>query len=162
MAVYIHREKRFNKLLDTLRKGSKEAALASVRADDLIGNIAVNGVSDPELSEKRTKHGELRIDKCYKYDLGSGYRLVCVRHGEHLIVTHVGSHDDCHRWIENNRRFDPDIELECTEVDPAAFDMETPDSYCTATGEEPDYDEILMKKVDDRILRRIFRGLCGG
>jgi mRNA-degrading endonuclease RelE of RelBE toxin-antitoxin system len=133
--------------------------LAAERARELIQKLGKENIAFMKNKDRLTKNGELRIDNCRKYDLGSGYRLICVEQDEDLIVTYVGTHDDCDRWIENNRRF----EAESGEVT-GAFD--SPDENKRADPETPepdeqmDYDEILMQKIDDPMLRKIFWGLC--
>ena len=39
-----------------------------------------------------------------------------MKQGENLVLSHVGTHDDCNLWIENNRGFDPDIDEKHREV----------------------------------------------
>jgi len=161
MTIYLHRGPKFNRRLNALKRGGKQASLAAKRAEEIIENLASGGKALPEQMDKLTKHGELRIDKCRKYDLGGGYRLVCVKQGENLVFSHMGTHDDCNRWIENNRGFDPDIGENRQEI---SFTRERePDHQPPeqGTGEEMDYDEILMKRIDEKALRRIFCGLSG-
>ena len=160
MTVFIHRETKFNRRLDTLKRGGKKASLAAKRAEEIIENLASGGKALLKETDNLTKHGELRIDKCRKYDLGGGYRLVCVKQGENLVLSHVGTHDDCNRWIENNRGFEPDIDEKHQEV-PFIQDEE-PDRQPPEQepDEEIDYDDILMKEIDNSLLREIFCGLC--
>jgi len=74
----------------------------------------------------------------------------------------VGAHDDCDRWIENNRRFEPEL----SELSQGTYlTKKTEESGCPAEhghDEETDYDDILMKQIDDNLLREIFCGLCQG
>ena len=117
MTVFIHRETRFNKRLETLKRGDKKSSLAAERAQELITQLVTEEFAFLKETDRLTKHGELRIDKCRKYDLGSGYRLICVELDGDLVITYVGTHDDCDRWIENNRRF----EAELSELDEETF-----------------------------------------
>jgi len=162
MAVFIHRKAKFNRLLDALKRGDKKSFLAEKRAQDVVKKLVGEDPSFLKEAKNRTKHGELRIDKCWKYDLGGGYRLVCVKQGENLAIAHVGNHDDCDRWIENNRRF----ELELSEIrrKTCLRAEEEPGNPTPEPepDEEMDYDDILMKKIDDNMLREIFCGLCQG
>jgi len=161
MTIFLHRGTKFNRRLNTLKRGGNQASLAAKRAEEIIENLASGGKALPEQMGKLTKHGELRIDKCRKYDLGGGYRLVCVKQGENLVLSHVGTHDDCDRWIENNRGFEPDIDEKHQEV--SFTQEEAPDHQPPEQepDDEMDYDEILMRKIDENMLRRIFCGLCG-
>jgi hypothetical protein len=162
MAVYIHRETRFTKCLDILKRGDKKSAIAAERAEELVKKLLEEDLAFLEEAYNRTKHGELRIDKCRKYDLGSGYRLVCVEHGGDLFITYVGAHDDCDRWIENNRRFEPEVDEPSGETVVTKEDSVTDGPPGPDINEDMDYDEILMKQIDDNLLREIFSGLCKG
>lgn len=160
MAVFIHRETRFNKCLEILNRGDKKSSLAAERAQRLIAQLFTEELAFLKETDRLTKHGELRIDKCRKYDLGSGYRLICVEQDGDLVIAYVGAHDDCDRWIENNRRFEPELselseETFLTTKEKDGDDLPKPDHE-----EEMDYDDILMKRIDDSLLREIFRGLC--
>jgi hypothetical protein len=166
MAAFIHREGRFNRRLDTLKRGDKRSAIAAERAEELVKKLLDEDLAFLEEAYNRTKHGELRIDKCRKYDLGSGYRLVCVEYGGDLFITYVGAHDDCDRWIENNRRFEPEA-AELSDGRTLSADEEDGNNAGVMEGDMPcgddmDYDDILMKQIDDSLLRQIFCGLCRG
>jgi hypothetical protein len=161
MGIYIHREASFRRSLDTLARGDKIASHAAIRADEIIEKLASDDDQAIEIVSRRTKHGELRINGCRKYNLGGGYRLVCVKQKGHLVATYVGCHDDCNRWIENNRGF----ELELPSISdhlPASENRESNRLRNSESEEsEPDYDDILMAKIDQKILRQVFCGLCG-
>ena len=160
MVVFIHRRQKFNRRLDALKRGGKKSFLAAERAKEVMKKLLEEDPLFLKETDDLTKHGELRIDKCRKYDLGAGYRLICVKQGEDLIVCHVGTHDDCNRWIENNRRFKPELSETMQEV--FLSEEEEPGNQPPAHEfeEEMDYDEMLMKKIDDKMLRKIFCALC--
>ena len=160
--LLIHRYSKFLKALETLRRSDRRGLRSAKRAEALIKELASGDLSSLSGVEKRTKHGELRISNCIKYDLGGGYRLVSVKYKDYMIFTFLGSHDECNRWIENNRRFEPKISSECKEVD-GFFGLAVLPEECPSENEgleESDYDEILMEKVDDKLLKHIFKGLC--
>ncbi|MCG6877597.1 MAG: hypothetical protein LJE96_00335 [Deltaproteobacteria bacterium] len=162
MSLHIHRKANFRKSLETLARGDKTASLAASRAEEIIEKLASGDYQAIEIVSRRTKHGELRINGCRKYNLGAGYRLICVKHEGYLVATYVGSHDDCNRWIENNRGF----ELELPSLSDSLMVSENRESNRHRDSEneehEPDYDDILMAKIDQRVLRQVFCGLCGG
>jgi len=166
MAIFIHREARLKKRLDMLSRGDKKSCMAAERAQVLIRRLLQEDLAFLEETFNRTKHGELRIDKCRKYNLGSGFRLVCVEQGGDLLITYVGAHDDCDRWIENNRRFEPEAD-ELSDGRTFSADGEGGNNVGVMEGDMPcdddmDYDDILMKEIDDNLLREIFCGLCRG
>ena len=148
MEVLIYRPKHFGKLLNELERAGGKALLAAVKAREIMEKLARS-----EDIEELNSRSEARIDRCGKFDLGAGYRLVYVRKKKGLIFLYIGAHDDCDVWIKNNRRIDP---KECKKIE-----VEDSRDRPTILEDEPDYDEIIMSKLDDKILRRIFRGLCG-
>jgi len=160
MGIYIHREASFRRSLETLARGDKTASLAASRAEEIIEKLASGDYQAIEIVSRRTKHGELRINGCRKYNLGGGYRLVCVKQEGQLVATYVGSHDDCNRWIENNRGFE--VELPSLSDSLLVSENREPNDQNSENEEyEPDYDDILMAKIDQKILRQVFCGLCG-
>ncbi len=163
MSLRIHREASFKKSLDTLARGDRTASQAAARAEEIMGKLASGDSQAAEVVTRRTKHGELRIHGCRKYNLGGGYRLVCIKQQGYLIAACVGSHDDCNRWIENNRGFEFEPEFPLAGDGLLSFEKEESDDHSDwkAPESEPDYDDILMNKIDEEILRRIFTGICG-
>ncbi|HSO18507.1 MAG TPA: hypothetical protein VLT88_03555 [Desulfosarcina sp.] len=109
-----------------------------------------------------TKNGDARIKGCRKFDLGAGYGLVSVKQGNDLYLLFVRTHDECSRWIENNRQRLP-LEIitgRCRTTarmrhgEPA--DPEAPPTRETDAGDD------WMPPLSDQDLRIIFSGLVGG
>lgn len=153
---------KLDKCLAGLRRSGKKANLAADRADEIISRLKA-GIFPPGQVATVTKHGELRIKGCMKYDLGSGYRLVTLKEGRELYLLYVGTHDECHRWIENNRDLPLNLIAERSEAfaikpgrerqmekPPEEFEKEADPDVC-----DP---EIFY---DDSELRQIFSGLTG-
>src|SRR5687767_9367782 len=59
------------------------------------------------LGLRPTKHGETRIDKCYKYDLNDFCRLITIQSGGCCIFTYCGDHAESDRWIKKNTGYIP-------------------------------------------------------
>ena len=147
--------------MNRLRMGGGAASLAAHRVEELIKRLSAKGQIGYGDTNKRTKNGELRIDKSLKYDLGGGYRLICLKQGNDFALLYAGTHDDCDRWLENNRRFravfnDKNHKV----VSEKKFEKEIK-LLADKSDSEMDYDDILMEKIDDNILRSVFSGLCG-
>lgn len=153
----IHNDDRFEKSLDSLRRAGGEAAIAARRAETLIRALGRDEETLGLERRKRTRNGEARIENCRKYQLGGGYRLICINRGNVLVPLHVGTHDDCDRWIENNRKLRVDLDDDglmpkvepVLEMEPRA-DMGEPADY---------YDTPLTERLSQRELREVFRGL---
>jgi len=163
MSLVIHRTSRFNKLLEALRSADKKGMLAAAQAESIMENLAFMTPRSPELAAKRTKYGELRVKNCQKFDLGSGYRLICVKEGAHLFLLYIGSHDDCDRWIENNRNIQLALESgggTISFMEKEADLLTMPSQEEDSEAESDEYEARLMAKLDDRMLRQVFRGIC--
>lgn len=162
MAWIIHREKRFDKELEILKNHGDKAWVAAKRAEEILAKLTVKGWTDLKHAAKLSGHGEHRVDGCIKYDIGSGFRMICFKRGENLYFSFVGTHDDCHRWMNRNRdqhnkvgkRAAVTAVAENPEWEPSGSEPGIPD--------ELEYEELLLSQINDQILRRIFNGLIRG
>lgn len=156
--VIIYRDNQFEKCLDYLKRAGGTGLFAARRAEALIGELAhSDGRTAPETC-RLTRNGEARIRKCRKYDLGDGYRLVCIRRGHHLVLLYAGSHDDCDRWLERNRGLRPVIAPEHLYA-PRIEPPRTSEPVSVAGGEtEEDYELLTAEKITKEDLRELFRG----
>jgi hypothetical protein len=161
MAVMIHRAPQLQKCLSKLRKAGGRGALAAERIESIIATLATQTGIRPDAVHKLTRHGEARIERCKKFDLVGGYRLVYIHEGPHYYFLYAGTHDDCDHWLTHHR----DLKLEPAEeslpeeasVTPEALPASVPEDMV----EELDYDDIVLKDLDEKMLRRVFRGLYG-
>ncbi len=163
MNLIIHRTSRFDKLLEALRNADKKGMLAACKAEAIVEKLVFMTFHSPELVAKRTKRGELRVRNCQKFDLGSGYRLICVKEDSHLFLLYIGSHDDCDRWLENNRGIQLELESDQDTIsfmEKEACLLTMPPMEDDIEAESDEYEKRLMAKLDDKILRQIFRGIC--
>ena len=153
---------KLDKCLAGLRRSGKKASLAADRADEIISRLRA-GIFPPGQVATVTKHGELRIKGCMKYDLGSGYRLVTLKDGRQIYLLYIGSHDECHRWIENNR----DLPLDLIQERSEAVAIKPGQSRKVSADSEEVLEDIstedfeIEEFYDDSELRRIFSGLTG-
>ncbi|WP_319407681.1 hypothetical protein [uncultured Desulfosarcina sp.] len=161
MIERIHIDPKLEKCLATLRKGSRRACLAVDRVETIIEEVK-RGKLPPEETCTFTRNGEGRIKGCRKYDLNAGYRLITLKQGEDLYLLFVGTHDDCTRWIENNREHLP-VEMiaeRCMTIERTESRKVPSEKPSRLPGREPDEDWI--PPLSDRDLRMIFSGLVGG
>ena len=164
MDITVSCSPQFTKQLSLLEKAGGKGALAAKQAERIAGRLAETASQSQFLRNKQTKSGEKRLKNIEKYDLGSGYRLICRREGDTLLLEFVGTHDKSDHWLNRARtaagtssenRFD-------FAVNPDLASQET--SATTACPSNPDdedsYETQLMRKIDDKTLRRIFCGFC--
>jgi hypothetical protein len=153
----IHQTRRFRKALEALARADKSGRDAAARAAKIIADLQADPLHD-EAEIKRTRHGELRLRHCRKYDLACGHRLIALKRHARLIFVYIGSHDACQRWIDNNR--DNLEEIDSCPVPDVGTPAVAPDGADDPATEEDAYERGLMARLDEEMLRDIFSGLC--
>ncbi|ACN13920.1 hypothetical protein HRM2_08070 [Desulforapulum autotrophicum HRM2] len=162
MIDYIHINSKILKLLDEANELENVNAFAAKKADAII-NALLMGVK-PVRAGKLTRNGDARIKRCLKYDLGQGFRLVCVKDGRDFYVLFTGSHDSCDTWMDKHRNLKlsgiMDV-MESLKVRPQK-DSLSETAYCTKTDDKDDYDDyddFFERQIPQKVLRTVFQGL---
>lgn len=158
--IYIHAK--VEKELQRLQSLENTPGFAAKKAEQIIHSLARG--KKPALAGKLTKNGDGRIKKCLKYDLGKGYRLICVKEKKSIYVLYTGSHDNCHTWLDKNRCLKIENFMDYLHSYNAnrfscKGSTHKEKSIPTCTASETDYDDILPEKISQRDLREIFKGL---
>ncbi|MBU4178136.1 MAG: hypothetical protein L6364_12070 [Desulfobulbaceae bacterium] len=158
----IHQTRRFAKRLLEMTKIGKNERIVAERARRILADLMGNPLHE-EAECKRTRHGELRLNDCRKYDLSCGFRLIALKRERRLIFSYIGSHDDCQRWIENNRDYQDEIDSVPVPLVGVNYNLQ-PEPSATAepehaVPEKDEYEEQLMARINERLLREIFAGL---
>ncbi|HTG82441.1 MAG TPA: hypothetical protein VL949_10890 [Geobacteraceae bacterium] len=160
--VIVYRDNQFEKCLEQLKRAGGTGTQAARRTEALIEELAQSdGRTAPETC-RLTRHGEARIRKCRKYDLGDGYRLVCIRRGHHLVLLYAGSHDDCDRWLERNRGLRPVIDPGLRPIPPVERPASPLPPWAAAEGPddpEEDYERLITARITKQDLKKLFEGL---
>jgi hypothetical protein len=161
MMHLVHIDPRLEGQIRNLRRAGKKGRIAANHVEAVIAVMKRGGPGEAR-QLPQTHKGELRLDGCIKYDLGGGYRLLTVKQGKERFVLYAGSHDECDRWLANNRDLAIDaIRERCCHYfvpwDSARTpgDREPDDTGCAAQWTPPE------SEVDQRALRLVFAGLCG-
>lgn len=148
--------------IEDLSKSGKKGKLAAELCLQILEEIRNDGPSGNYLVMKRTKSGEARIDKCVKYDLGAGYRLITIRCKNHLFVPFAGTHDKADLWLQHNRLDDIGKKIRSYEVEklehvfkPCSGEPDLP----SAGTIQDEYEKKLFSNIDQAMLRQIFKGL---
>lgn len=158
----LFRSPQLDKQLLALSQANNRAAGAARCAEWIIHDFLETG-GGIAVARKLTHHGELRIKKCLKFDLGGGYRLIAQKREQGICFLYAGHHDACDRWLERRRLVDfslkrdmlGNIELR-SEIEDEAVVEEMPDD-----GSE-EYEKQLLELLDEKVLRAVFSGICGG
>ena len=158
VCLEIHQTRKFAKRLVAMAKAGKHERIVAERARQILADLHTNPLHE-EAECKRTRHGELRLNDCRKYDLSCGFRLIALKRERRLIFTYIGSHDDCQRWIENNRDYQDEIKsVPVPQV--SAEDRHQSEAVIGIGPDNDEDEEDLMVEIDERVLREIFSGLC--
>lgn len=146
--------------IESLRRAGTTGVLLAGKAEAIIGRLKSGEAwqADRKIAP-RTAHGENRIRKCVKYDLGWGFRLITLLRNGVIYICYLGPHDQCDRWLADNSRL--------KEVD---FGQSSLHKVATQTSQEgglhpenssEELDDLdkRLQELPDRSLRRIFSGL---
>ncbi|MBI9075971.1 MAG: hypothetical protein JEZ02_11200 [Desulfatibacillum sp.] len=159
MIKNVYLDVKFEKQVRTVSRAGKTGARAANKVLGIIDNLVNGCAEDFGQLGSLTKHGEARIDKCVKYDLGAGYRAVCAWDKESFYVLCVGSHDECDRWIDTNRGLSLNQDLPIGRVIQVRQDV--PSQSCSAIPRDMEEDHFYPESIDQQTLRKVFCGLCG-
>ena len=153
--IYVH--PKVEKLLAAMENLEKSPSIAAKRARMIIQSL-VKGIQ-PSHAGRLSGKKDARIDNLFKFDLGSGYRLVCIKEKYCFHILYVGSHDNCDTWLDTNRRKKPHKTEICRKV------------YCVESSEtDPAMEECVNETINDHFqvpdvsqedLKKIFRGIMG-
>ena len=155
----IHLHPRFDKQLNTLKRGDRKAARAAETGERLVDALT-RGLPTTEGVAAPTRSGEWRVKGCRKYDLGSGYRLVTILQGRRLYVVCVGTHDECDRWLETNRDWEPEFSSKRLVVRTVRKNHQPNRQPNWKPFVENPADPVSL--IDQKTLRIVFSGLCEG
>lgn len=90
--------KQFDRALNKAKLGGPSRTKAT-KVSAVLGSLADE---DPFRGLTVTNHGESRIAKCVKYNLGDGWRLVTVQDSRVCGFIFMGDHDDVDRFLEQH------------------------------------------------------------
>lgn len=153
--IYVH--PKVEKLLRQMESQEKAPSIAAKRARAIIQSL-LEGVQ-PSNAGRLSKKKDARIDNLFKFDLGSGYRLVCIREKGSIYILHMGSHDNCDAWLDANSRKKPHKTDICMNVYCVAFSQA--EGMAEEFPAEPGHECFMIPEVSQEDLKKIFRGLAG-
>ncbi|MCG8565035.1 MAG: hypothetical protein MI747_08125 [Desulfobacterales bacterium] len=142
-------------------KGCCDArTIAARRAKTIINNLS-RGIGPTHVGRMGAK-ADRRIKNSLKFDLGSGFRLICIKEKPNIHAVFMGDHDRCDAWLNHHIQwkvpvdnFSLDLPKMGSEISPVhppwiPFSVSSPD------GEE----DPLLPEISQKDLRRVFAGLC--
>ena len=150
--------------IKSLKKNGKAGDQLARKVTRIIAGLTSGTVQfHRDAIDSYTKYGEKRIKKCRKYELGCGYRLITVQRDSKTYIPFLGPHDECQRWLENHSRMKAPTAGKGTwfRFSKSCGDFENPAGRQPADSEDAHCDP-LESEVNDKDLRRVFRGLVEG
>lgn len=158
---YVKVSARVERRIKSLEQSDKAGKIIAKKAESIIENIKSGAITD-HLEQKGmlTKYGEKRMRNCRKYDFGCGYRLITLQKGSTILIPFLGTHDECHRWLETNNKSKHIAAGNGTFVSVPYERQDEEDSSCD------EIPELFMDEapldISEQDLRMVFRGLVEG
>jgi len=163
---------RLERQLYQMAQQTNAPAVAAQRARQIIdslirGNTPVAGCAgevDPEGLEQ-TGTGLLRYRKdkrvknSLKFNLGKGFRLICVKEKKAIYVMFVGDHDSSDAWLDHFTKKRPhkaDMSLATV----FAVENDSPPRPRVPVPETEAFCDPLPREIPQDMLRKVFSGLC--
>ena len=149
--------------IDSLYQSGKTGKVVAGKALNIIENIKSGAITECiEQVGTCTKYGEKRIKNCHKFDFGSGYRMITLLSSDSgtIFIPFLGTHDECQRWLENNRKVKnitagrgKTFTIRTRDAENSDFIYDGSDDFCE--------DEVSMN-ISEQDLRIVFCGLVEG
>lgn len=161
MADQVHIHPKLKKQLTAMKGQANAPSIAAGRAGKII-EAMIKGRTSQAAGLFRAR-SDTRVKNSWKYDLGAGYRLICIRTKQSIYVMHVGDHESCDAWLNNNSKKQPqNTKIKMTTFtirdNPAAFDFQT----ARSPDRKPDFDDQYLTPIPQEYLKKVFCGLVAG
>lgn len=150
--IFVH--PKVEKKLEQMNKLENAPFIASKRAGEIIQSFLKG--ERPSRAGRLSKTKDARIDNLYKFNLGSGYRLICIKEKFNIYILFVGSHDNCDTWLDKHRTKKPHKkELAMKVYDVKISQLAEPKEVKP----EIEIDRYNMPEISQKALRKVFKGL---
>lgn len=148
--------------LAVLERQGTTRSIAAQRARQIIDAL-IQG-DTPASAGLLKRKTDKRVKNCLKFDLGAGFRLICISEGKIIYVLFVGDHDSADNWLDNYSKKKPhktELEMNTYTVDtPCAQRVRTPAPGTPAPMEDM-FEDPGFVQITQEDLRRVFKGLVG-
>lgn len=157
MLKHIHLHHQVKRQLTAMEKQNNSPAFASGRAKKVIDALILGRpLSTAGLLRPRT---DRRLKNSLKFDLGSGFRLICIRKKDALHVMFFGDHDSCDTWLTHHGR----KKLHKDKQNVVVLRKETPAFPPQVLSGHNEHLEgrTNLPEISQKDLRIVFKGLLG-
>lgn len=159
MTAPVHVHPKVERQLSALSRQANAPANAAGRAREIIRRLA-RGES-PATSGRMRPKSDRRVKNCLKFDLGKGFRLICLREKGVIYVFFVGDHDSADTWLDHYTRKKPhktDLSMDLLSMEPVRSNRPVCRNETGNAGASDE--ESRPEEIPQELLRRVFRGLC--
>ncbi len=146
--------------LVAFKKKAKNSFIVADRARRIIDAL-IQGLpfASAGLLKRKT---DKRVKNCFKFDLGRGFRLLCIKEGNTIYVLFVGSHDHCDNWLDSY----PHKKYYRDEPEIRSYGSSIVEKIPDSLPKEPmpmvvPLDDPCFCQISQKDLRRVFKGLIG-
>ncbi len=161
MADKVHLHPKFKKQLAAMKGQANAPSIAAGRARKII-EAMIEGQTSQASGLFRAR-SDARVKNSWKYDLGAGYRLICIRTKQIIYIMHLGDHESCDAWLKNNSKKQPQ-NTEIKMITCTIHDNPKPADFQTVRSPDPkpDFDDQYLTPIPQEYLRKVFCGLVAG
>ncbi|MBA3010181.1 MAG: hypothetical protein KKF12_03335 [Proteobacteria bacterium] len=148
---------KFERQLAVLERQGTTRSIAAQRARRIIE--ALTQGDSPASAGLLKKKTDRRVKNCLKFDLGAGFRLICIIERKIIYVLFVGDHDSSDNWLDNYSKKKPhktELEMNIYSVDNQCAQISGTPAPMEDVFENPGFSQVTQKE-----LRRVFKGLVG-
>lgn len=161
MADEVHLHPKLERQLAAMEGQANAPFIAVGRARRIIAAM-IQGQTSQAAGLFRAR-SDTRVKNSWKYDLGAGYRLICIRTKQIIYVMHAGDHESCDVWLNNNSKKKP----QSSEIKMTAFTIcDNPEPFnfqiVRSPNRELDFDDQYQTPIPQEYLKKIFCGLAAG
>ena len=154
----IHIHTKVEKTLDRMQAQDNAPKYAAQRAQTIIDRI-IGGRCILEAG-RFSQTRETRVKQVFKYNLGQGYRMVCIKEKDEFYILMIGTHDQCDRWLDSQAKKNPLTSprpMRVYRVKPTPLD---PVPLSSLHDPVP-RDTAALQEISQHDLRQVFSGLAG-
>ncbi len=165
MPEQVHIHPKVERQLCTMESSTNAPSIAADRARKII--LALIEGQRTESSGRLQAKADTRVKNSCKFNLGAGYRLICIRTKKIFYVMHVGDHESCDVWLNNHSKKSPHK----TEIQMKTFSVQCCRKKTNCTMDGPvqrfretafDNDDPCLQPIPQEYLRKVFKGLVAG
>jgi hypothetical protein len=152
---------RARQIIDSLIQGSAPVPGCAEGTGPVAGPAGSDGPRGPDgpdpvgaglLRYRKDK----RVKNSLKFNLGQGFRLICIKEKKAIYVMFLGDHDSCDAWLDHFTRKRPHK----ADQSMAVFAVDTGGPDLPASPQRDGAHDPLPQEIPQKLLRQVFKGLC--